>query len=122
LIGSREFKRDVLREQTPRRGFVREAATELRELTAAGWPDHARGLLRRLGRTEGDLAAAAKSADWKVTLAVAMRTQTIAPHRWIAMHLRMGSLYEVSRLVSAWLRQPQVKLARKLPITPNHKA
>jgi len=35
-------------------------------------------------------------------------------NRWLATNLHMGNLHEVSRKVSAWARQPDAKLLKKL--------
>ena len=47
---------------------------------------------------------------------------TEASNRWLAQNLRLGSLHEVSRQVSAWRRDPDPRLVRLLPKTTNHKS
>lgn len=123
VIGSKQFKKDLLedlQEQRGRRG--EENVAELMTVLEESWADHARELLKRVKRTQRDLRASKKSEDWKVGIAVAMKTQTTATNRWLGKHLNMGSLYEVSRLTSQWMDQPDRKLMRLLKITTNPKA
>ena len=51
-----------------------------------------------------------------------MKTRTTVSDRWLAEHLNMGSLYELSRRVSRWQRSPDEKLLRKLKSPQNLKA
>lgn len=122
VIGSKQFKKDLLEDQQEKRGYVRESAAELKMVLEESWSAHVRGLLKRVKRTERDLRSSKKSESWKVGLAVAMKTQTTATNRWLGENLNMGSLYEVSRLTSRWMNQPDRKLARLLKITTNPKA
>jgi len=41
-------------------------------------------------------------------------TSTTATNRWLATTLNKGNLHKVSRKVSAWQRQPDDKLNKKL--------
>lgn len=81
-----------------------------------------RQLLERLGRTEAELASSAKSAGWKVAVAAVLKARTTVTNRWLGTALNLGNLYEVSRKVAAWTREPELALAKKLQWTPNPKA
>jgi hypothetical protein len=45
-----------------------------------------------------------------------------ATNRWLTTTLHLGNLFEVSRKVAAWTRNPEPSLCKKLQITPNPKA
>jgi len=42
-------------------------------------------------------------------------------NRWLTTALLLGNLFEVSRKVAAWIRNPEPSLCKKLQITPNPK-
>ena len=71
-------------------------------------------LLERLDRTREDLVREGKSAPWKLALASAMKSRTTVTNRWLGASLYMCSLHEVSRKVSAWARNPDTALTKKL--------
>ena len=52
----------------------------------------------------------------------ALKARTTTTNRWLGAALNMGGLHEVSRQVSAWHRQPDPLLAKKLGLTTNYKA
>jgi REP element-mobilizing transposase RayT len=119
VIGSRQFKRDLLDDH---RDLALRRSEPARELGEVQWEEMLLSLLRRLRRTREDLAAGPKSAAWKVALAAALKQRTTVTNRWLSEHLHLGNLYEVSRKVSAWQRHPDAKLAKRLGVTPNPKA
>ena len=43
-----------------------------------------------------------------------MKSGTTVTNRWLGASLYMGSLHEVSRKVSAWARNPDTALTKKL--------
>jgi hypothetical protein len=51
-----------------------------------------------------------------------LKSRTTVTNRWLATTLHLGNLFEVSRKVSAWTRNPESSLNKKLHITPNPKA
>jgi len=118
--------------------FQKELATEHREASAAlrgGRGDGAMGdlaealrqdalalALRQVGKRREDLAREGKSAPWKLAVAAALKNRTTATNRWLGENLHLGALHEVSRKVSAWAKQPDPALTRKLPNATNHKA
>ena len=60
------------------------------------------------------MAREGKSVSWKLALASAMKSGTTVTNRWLGASLYMGSLHEVSRKVSAWARNPDTALTKKL--------
>jgi hypothetical protein len=54
-------------------------------------------------------------------LATAMKTRTTATNRWLGETLNIGGLHEVSRQVSAWNRDPEAALQKKMRLTINDK-
>jgi len=122
VIGTRDFAQAMVREHREAIGHGRRLAGELQAAQEALWADTLERLLRRLGRTPGDLRLAGKSVDWKLAVAAALKGQTTVTNRWLGTALHMGNLYEVSRKVAAWKRQPDPALVRKLKTPPNPKA
>ena len=59
-----------------------------------------------LSDREGELAASKKGEPWKVAVARHLRERCLAPHRWIAANLQMGSPSYVQSLVSRHRRKP----------------
>jgi putative transposase len=122
VIGSREFAMDLIKEHGAMAGQGRRLEAAYREASEAVWQENLRELLERLGRTEEELATDGKSAGWKIALAAALKARTTATNRWLGTALHLGNLYEVSRKVAAWIRDPEPALAKKLKSTTNPKA
>ncbi len=78
------------------------------------WREQMEKLLQRLKRDPAELAKEGKFVDWKVAVAAALKARTAVTNRWLAENMHMGSMHEVSRQVSAWTRQPDARLSRKL--------
>ena len=53
------------------------------------------------------------SCDWNRREESTTLSTTVA-NRWLGASLYMGSLHEVSRKVSAWVRNPDTALTKKL--------
>ena len=53
--------------------------------------------------------------------AAALKVRTTVTNRWLATTLHLGNLFEVSRKIGAWVRDPELTLEKKLQITPNPK-
>ena len=79
--------------------------------------------LKRLGKSEVDLASDLKLASWKVILASWIKMQCGISNRWFSEELCMGNIYSISKAVSGELSQGnrRKKLWRKL-CTPKSKA
>jgi REP element-mobilizing transposase RayT len=122
VIGSREFTAGLIEEQGVVTGQGRRLAAEHREASEAVWQATLRQLIGRLGRTETELASSGKSVDWKIAVAAVLKARTTVTNRWLGTALHLGNLYEVSRKVAAWTRDPEPALRRKLKWTPNPKA
>lgn len=82
------------------------------EIFEAIWEDGLKSLMRKLGREAQKRSKSGKWKDWKLAFAAEMRASTTVTNHWLATKRRMGNLYEVSRKVSAWRRDPD--LQRKL--------
>lgn len=114
IIGSRDFAKEMVKEQREMTGQGPRLGTEMQAAREAIWHETLLRLLRKLRRTEAELAIAGKSVRWKLALAATMKERTTATNRWLAATLHMGNLHEVSRKVSAWARQPDQNLLKKL--------
>jgi REP element-mobilizing transposase RayT len=122
VIGSRGFAKDLIEEHGDAAGRGRQRAAAMRAASEAVWEATLPQLLERLGRTEAELSTSGKSAGWKIAVAAALKARTTATNRWLGATLHLGNLYEVSRKVAAWIREPDPALAKKLQIAPNPKA
>jgi len=47
-------------------------------------------------------------------VAAALKRRTTVTNRWLGTALHLGNLYEVSRKVAAWTRDPDLALVKKL--------
>lgn len=104
-IGTKEFVRDLAREQRELQGQARRLAFQMKETHEALWHDELEQLLRKQRRTREDLLGAGKSTDWKVAMAAVLKSRTTVTNRWLATNLGLGNLHETSRKISAWRRQ-----------------
>ena len=121
-IGSRGFAAALIEEHRLAVGRGHQLAVENRKAMEAVWGMDLQRLLERLGRKDADLATSGKSADWKIAIAAALKARTTVTNRWLATTLHLGNLYEVSRKVAVWMRNPEPTLAKKLQIAPNPKS
>lgn len=112
-IGSIEFKKSLAAEHKEVVATSKQSQSEWQELRHAMLEDALTRLLGKLNKQRGDLLREGKSVPWKLALAAAMKTQTVATNRWLGEHLNMGNMYEVSRKVSAWIKEPDAALTRK---------
>lgn len=75
-------------------------ASQLRDLKQARWSSILSSTLAEMGRTSEDLKAAAKSAPWKIALALRLRREAGAAVEWIARELQMGQSSTVRSYLS----------------------
>ena len=122
IIGSRDFAKDLIEERTAMAGQGRRISREHREASEAIWQDAMRQLLAQLGRSEAELGTSGKSANWKIGIAAALKERTRATNRWLGKTLHLNGLYEVSRKMAAWIRDPEPSSIKRLNTTTNHKA
>jgi hypothetical protein len=114
VIGTKAFTKEIIRENRELAGHGRRFAQELRECREALWEDELASLMRKLARKTPELRNSGKSEDWKLAIAAALKARTTVTNRWLATTLHMGNLYEVSRKVAAWSRDPDPALQSKL--------
>ena len=114
VIGTGQFAKALVRENRTLTGQGRRRAAAMQETREALWQEELSSLLRKLRRQPRELAGTGKSVAWKLAIAATLKTRTTVTNRWLATTLHMGNLHEVSRKVSAWGRQPDAALQRKL--------
>lgn len=102
VIGSKEFKKELINEHKEAEAKIDLNDREMAEVREMVLRERLEELLRRVGKTEGDVAADRKSVPWKLAVAAAMKWGTTVSNRWLAENLQMGSLPELSRQVNAW--------------------
>jgi putative transposase len=122
VIGTSGFAKAMVKEKQVLVGRSRRTNMDLQETREAVWQDELNALLSRFGRSTADLAREKKSAVWKAAVAAELKIRTTATNRWLGEKLHMGALHEVSRRVSAWNRQPDLRMKRQLGFSTNHKA
>ena len=105
VIGSAAFKQALIDERTELQANPQVAKFAMGKELEGIWEQELAEQLRQASIAETQLARTAKSAEWKVALAAAMRARTTVTNSWLAEHLHMGSMHEVSRQVSRWNRQ-----------------
>jgi len=114
VIGTAGFAKDLMKEHRALAGHGKRLAADLQAAREEIWAETLSELLGKLRRNRKELAATGKSADWKLALAATLKARTTVTNRWLATTLHMGNLYEVSRKVAAWSRQPDHALTKRL--------
>lgn len=114
-LGSTGFKADLIRDHAVAalaRAWEDRGASEIRE---QAWEELCRLALQALGRNETELAIGARSARWKVALAMFLKERTQASNPWLARRLYFGRAQYVSRLVTAVQQSPlpELKILRE---------
>ena len=89
-VGSQAWRRDLAKKYG--RGMRREGLTKQQHiaLQEATWEGRLRELLVGSGRSEADLEAGAKFANWKLYLARQLRDELGAKSNWLVKRLKMG--------------------------------
>jgi putative transposase len=90
-IGTMSWKQAIARKYSFRSLELDLPGTESAELKAARWNVALHQALQLQGKSVRDIAPSRKGADWKVSIALALRTKAGAPYRWICDSLAMGS-------------------------------
>ena len=114
IVGTKGFIKAVIadhKDAAGKRQLLRASAPAVREEI---WSETLAGLLRKLKRDPASLAQEGKSVPWKLALAAALKARTTVTNRWLGQNLHMGNLHEVSRKVSAWAKQPDSGLTKRL--------
>ena len=100
-LGSADFKAVLIKDHTVAahaRAWETQGAAEIRE---QAWENLCRRALRVLKRSDDDLTLGAKSAPWKIALAVFLKERTQASNPWLARRLQIGRAKYASHLVTA---------------------
>ena len=106
-LGGAEFKSSLLRDQAvarDTRAWEVQGVKEVRELQWQGALDRA---LAVAGKTGAEIAAAAKSAPWKLAVASWLKAHTQAPNRWLGQHLNLGHPAALSSNLTRYRRHIQ---------------
>ncbi len=109
-IGTNEFARALMAENRELRVNAGRLVADMKEAYEAQWQSELAILLARLRRTEADLHASGKSAEWKVALAAVLKARTTVTNPWLSRHLYLGNRHEIGRKVAAWWRAPKPAL------------
>jgi REP element-mobilizing transposase RayT len=105
VVGTRDFKQKIAKEHERFASALERGDAEDRAVCEAVWESRLQELLERKRKTAAQIQADAKGAEWKVTIAVAMKQRTTASNPWLAARLNMGSPWRLSRLASARERE-----------------
>ena len=121
VIGSKDFKKELIKEHKEAAAKPDPGDREMAGVREMVLREKLEELLRRVGKTEAEVAAERKSAPWKLAVAAAMKQGTPASNRWLAENLKMGSLPEISRKVNDWMRHPDERLSKRVGFATKHK-
>jgi hypothetical protein len=113
-MGSPEFLQDLVTRNSHAVDRSLEGEDDTRIALHAAWTKQVQVFLGSMGKNVDDAAKARKSEPWKLAIAAAMKTTSTATNRWLAAYLRMGTLHEASRNVSAWQKKPDPELGKWL--------
>jgi putative transposase len=122
VVGSSEFKKDLLKTKDELVDRTVRKSTGLQEGKELWWQETLAKLLHEAGIATSEITRSAKSAPWKVVIAVRMKELTTTTNQWLGERLRMGGLHEVSRRINAWRRNPDRTVERSIRINTNYKA
>ena len=112
-IGSKEFKRALIKNHREAAAVLKQTTEEAGSLRKALWEDELTRLLSQVGRQRTALIREGKSVGWKLAVAAALKERTTATNGWLSETLRMGNK------VVAWVRSPDRNLAKNVGLTPN---
>lgn len=112
-LGSKEFKREILGSE----GLLKDGSfdaiklegADLQEANELIWTQLLQAGLRAAGETTDSIQRDRKSANWKIWIAVELKTRTSAPNTWIARELNMGVPQAVSARTSRFKAESRVK-------------
>lgn len=97
--GSKDFRKAIL-DDLKDEVSLKVVEAEAEELREPLWERRLSSGLDALGKSEAELLSARKGSDWKVALARYLRESCLAPNRWLAERLNMGTAKSVSSRVS----------------------
>jgi putative transposase len=100
FLGSSQAKKELAKGLAESNPTVEWEGVDLKDLNEQRWEGIVQAEMKRLKKTEGDLASAHKGADWKIVIAKRLRKETTARNAWIAERLQMGHPNYVSNLVN----------------------
>ncbi len=103
-LGSREFKKALLEDDKTLRACLELGVDEAREMRELAWEARLDRCLSVLGKSESDVQADLKSADWKVAIACFMKKRHLSRNGWLADRLGMGAESAVARYCSEFFR------------------
>ncbi len=100
FIGSKKAKKELAEELVNQEPNVYWEGVDLKALNEDKWDLLVSTEMKRLKKSEADLAQDLKGAPWKIEIAKLLRKQTPANNVWIARRLHMGHPNRVSSAVN----------------------
>lgn len=100
-LGSAGFKATLVKDHAVAALARAWEQSGAREIQAQAWEKLCGQALQTLRRNDHELAMAAKSAPWKIAVAVLLKERTQASNVWLAQRLHLGRPKYASRLVIA---------------------
>lgn len=102
--GSKEFKEKILM-KLPQDKLDQVVEADAQEIKAHKWEIALPKILDQLGVDASSVKAGKKSEPWKVAAACFLREQYLAPYKWIAEELGMGSVGSVQGMVCRYRKK-----------------
>ena len=100
FIGSKKAKKELAEELVNQEPNVDWEGVDLKDLNEAKWEKLVLAEMKRLKKSEVDLAQDLNGAAWKMEIAKLLRQQSPANNAWIARRLHMGHPNRVSSTVN----------------------
>ena len=100
-VGTVAFRQELIKEHKDLESALARKDQSARETREAHWSGTLTRFLTAIGKSQKDIAEAAKGSPWKVAVASAMKASTTAGNPWLSRRLNMGSPFRLSRLVTA---------------------
>lgn len=100
VIGSDQFRRELAQDEAMERRGIKQSQAEAREVRRERWAAALEKGMKQLRKTDQDVRNDAKSADWKVALAGALKKRLLCTNGWLGERLNMGPPAAVCRYVS----------------------
>jgi len=112
ILGTRGYRRAVLKDLEQMTLARDWGGPELRALNEMQWAESLHDCLGKLGKSPKDIHQDIKSADWKAAIAWWLKTRTSVSNRWLGENLNMGVPAMVSRLAARMESPPMAKVQR----------
>lgn len=104
-IGSSKYRKAIAKESFGKPDSVRLDREELAELNRTLWENALEVCLKALGKTGKDAREAKYSQDWKLAIALRLKSSTSVSNAWLTEQLGMGTPRSVSAICGKYQKE-----------------